>query len=52
MEQRHVPIQQSILSKPFLDSKNSVESGSILLFVEKLYLRNPYNKIFTSSLSR
>ena len=52
MEQRHVSIQQSILSKRVLDSKNSAESDSILLFVEKLYLGNPYDKIFTSSLSQ
>ena len=52
MEQRHVSIQQSILSKRVLDSKNSAESDSNLLFVEKLYLGNPYDKIFTSSLSQ
>ena len=34
-------IQKSGLSKHFLDSKNSTVSGSILLFLEKLYLDDP-----------
>ena len=33
--------------KRFVDSKKSAVSDSILLFVEKLYLDGPYNKIFT-----
>ena len=41
-------IQKSVLSKRFLDSKNSIVSDSILLFVEKLHLDDPYNKMFTS----
>ena len=41
-------IQKSGLSKRFLDSKNSIVSDSILLFVEKLHLDDPYNKIFIS----
>ena len=41
-------IQKSGLSKRFLDSKNSIVSDSILLFVEKLHLDDPYNKMFTS----
>ena len=45
-------IKKSGLSKRFVDSKNSTVSDSILLFVEKLYLDNPYNKIFTISSSQ
>ena len=41
------PIQRGGLSKLFLDSKISTVSDSILLFVEKLYLDGPYNKMFT-----
>ena len=44
-------IPKSGLSKRFVDSKNSTVSDSVLLFVEKLYLDYPYNKIFTRSSS-
>ena len=40
------------MSKRFVDSKKSTVSDSILLFVEKLYLDDPYNKIFTISSSQ
>ena len=45
-------IQKSGLSKCFADSKNSTVSDRILLFVEKLYLDDPFNKIFTISSSQ
>ena len=47
MESRRYSI--SSLSKSFVDSKNSTISDSILLFVEILYLDDPYNKMFTRS---
>ena len=37
--------KKSRLSKCFVDSKKSTISDSILLFVEKLYLDDPYKKI-------
>ena len=40
-------IQKSGLLKLFIDSKNSTVSDSIWLFVEELYLDDPYNKMFT-----
>ena len=40
-------IQKNGLSKCFVESKNSTVSGSILLPLEKLYLDDPYNKVFT-----
>ena len=43
-------IQKSSLSKCFVDSNNSTASDSILLFVERLYLDDPY-KMFTRSSS-
>ena len=45
-------IQKSGLSKYFVDSKKSTASASFLLFVEKLYLDDPYNKMFTISSSQ
>ena len=45
-------IQQSGLLKRFVDFKNTSVSVSILLFVEKLYLDDPHNKMFTISLSQ
>ena len=47
MESRRYSI--SSLSKSFVGSKNSTISDSILLFVEILYLDDPYNKMFTRS---
>ena len=44
-------IQKSGLSKCFVDFKNLPVSDSILLFVEKLYLDGPYNKMFTKASS-
>ena len=44
-------IQKSGLSKCFVDFKNLPVSDSILLFVEKLYLDDPYNKMFTKASS-
>ena len=41
-------IQNSGLSKQFVDFENSTVSGSISLFVEKLYLDDQYNKMFTT----
>ena len=35
-----------------MDYKNLIVSASILLFIEKLYLDDPYNKIFTRSSSQ
>ena len=45
-------IQKSGLSKRFVDSKNSTVNDNILLFVEKLYLDDPYNEMFTISSSQ
>ena len=47
-----VDIQKISLSKCFVDYKNLIVSASILLFIEKLYLDDPYNKIFTRSSSQ
>ena len=44
-------IQKSGFSKRFVDSKNSIVSDNILL-VEKLYLDDPYNKMFKISSSQ
>ena len=41
--------KKSDLSKRFIDS---IVSGSILLFVEKLYLDDTHNKVFTRSASQ
>ena len=41
-------IQNSGLSKQFVDFENSSVSVSISLFVEKLYLNDQYNKTFTT----
>ena len=45
-------IQKSGFSKRFVDSKNSIVSDNILLLVEKLYLDDPYNKMFKISSSQ
>ena len=45
-------IQKGGFSKRFVDSKNSVVSDSILLLVEKLYLDDPYHKMFKISSSQ
>ena len=42
-------IQSNSLSKVFLDSKNSRVNDYILIFVEKLYLADPYDKMLTIS---
>ena len=43
-------IQSNSLSKGFLDSKNSrVNDDYILIFVEKLYLADPHDKMLTIS---
>ena len=42
-------IQSNSLSKGFLDSKNSRVNDYILIFVEKLYLADPYDKMLTIS---
>ena len=43
-------IQSNSLSKGFLDSKNSrVNDDYILIFVEKLYLADPYDTMLTIS---
>ena len=42
-------IQSNSLSKVFLDSKNSRVNYYILIFVEKLYLADPYDKMLTIS---
>ena len=44
--------QKSGLSKRSVLSKNSIVRDSILLFFEKLYLDDPYNKRFTKSTSQ
>ena len=51
MESRRY-IQKSGLSKRFVDSKNSKVNDSIFLFVEKLYLDDPYYKMYTRALLR
>ena len=45
-------IQKSGLPKRLVDSTNSAEETAILLFVKKLYLDGPYNKMFTISSSQ
>ena len=45
-------IQKSSLSKPFVESKISTVSDRIFLFVQKLYLDDPYNKMCTVSSSQ
>ena len=45
-------IQSSGLSKGFLDSKNSRVNDCILISVGKLYLDDPYVKMFTISSSQ
>ena len=45
-------IQKSGLSKCFVDSENAAVSDSVLLLVKRLYLDDPYNKMFTISLSQ
>ena len=42
-------IQKSGFSKRFVDSNNSTIKDSILLFVEDLYLDDPYNEILAIS---
>ena len=45
-------ITKSGLSKRFVDSKKSTVSDSILLFVGKPCVDDPYNKMFTISSSQ
>ena len=45
-------IQKRGWSKYFVDSKNSIVSDRLLLFVGKIYLDDPYDKICVSSSSQ